>query len=240
MIKKQMKRFYNEVALIADETGFGVSLDGRRLKTPAGAELSVPTRPLALAIMDEWERVDEQIDASLMPYFSAGATVIDRVFTQMPALQAELLEYAKAELICYRASQDEAELAEFQSQQWDKWLAWMQQDHQISFCCTHGIMPVAQSADTAEKCAILIGQYDGWLLSCLYRAVQLTSSFVLSYAFLQNKLDADSLFDASCLDELFQNRKWGLDFEAETRQNNIKAELSDIEAFLKLLIAENR
>ena len=240
MIKQQIKRLYTDVGLVEDKTGFGIALDGRRLKTPAGVELSVPTKALALEILGEWERVDEQVEPSQMPYFSASATVIDRVFSQMPALQAELVDYAQAELICYRAPKDDTELTAFQCQHWDKWLDWMQQHHNIVFQCTDGIMPICQSRDTVQKCRALIDQFDGWHLSCLYRATQLSSSFVLSYGFLQNQLDAEGLFEAGCLEELFQNRKWGLDSEAETRQHNIKAELTEIEAFLKLLMAENR
>ncbi len=80
MIKKQMKRFYKDANLVSDGNGFGVSLDGRRLKTPVGAELSVPTQLLATKIVDEWAAVDVQIEPAKMPFFSASATVIDRVF----------------------------------------------------------------------------------------------------------------------------------------------------------------
>lgn len=237
MIKKQMKRFYKDANLVSDGNGFGVSLDGRRLKTPAGAELSVPTQLLATKIVDEWAAVDVQIELAKMPFFSASATVIDRVFPQMQTLRAELADYARAELICYRASDDDAELLAHQRQHWDSWLDWMQEEYQIGFHCTQGIMPVAQPEAAIARAEALMDEVDGWSLSVLYRSVQLSSSFVLSWAFLQGRLDAGALFEASCLDELFQNQKWGLDYEAETRQNNIRAELQDIEAFFTCLRA---
>ncbi len=237
MITKKIKRFYKDAKLVSDENGFGVSLDGRRLKTPAGAELSVPTEALAIEIVDEWARADSQIEPARMPFFSASATVIDRVFNQMPALKAELADYARAELICYRAPDEDADLLAFQRQHWDSWLEWMAQEYQISFVCTQGIMPVSQPEQEIVKSIALMDKIDGWSLSSLYRSAQLSSSFVLSWAFLQNRLDADGLFEAGCLDELFQNRKWGLDYEAETRQNNIRAEFQDIESFLNLLRA---
>ena len=37
------------------------------------------------------------------------------------------------------------------------------------------------------------------------------------------------------LDELWQNEKWGRDFEAEDRQNHIRAELDEAACFLALL-----
>ena len=77
--------------------------------------------------MDEWAAVDVQIEPAKMPFFSASATVIDRVFPQMQTLRAELADYARAELICYRASDDDAELLAHQRQHWDSWLDWMQE-----------------------------------------------------------------------------------------------------------------
>ncbi len=62
----------------------------------------------------------------------------------MQTLRAELADYARAELICYRASDDDAELLAHQRQHWDSWLDWMQEEYQIGFHCTQGIMPVAQ------------------------------------------------------------------------------------------------
>ena len=37
------------------------------------------------------------------------------------------------------------------------------------------------------------------------------------------------------LDELWQNEKWGRDFEAEERQNHIRTELDEAARFLALL-----
>ena len=58
---------------------------------------------------------------------------------------------------------------------------------------------------------------------------------MLGYAFLQRKLSANSLFDLCFLDELYQNKKWGLDEEAALRHTNIRSELKDLESILSML-----
>jgi hypothetical protein len=61
-----MKRFWKEVAVVEGDR-FGITLDGRRLKTPAKADLAVPTRALADAIADEWRDSGEEVDPRAMP-----------------------------------------------------------------------------------------------------------------------------------------------------------------------------
>lgn len=49
-----MKRFYQDAAVVAVESGFEIRLDGRPVRTPARAPLALPTQGLAEAIAEEW------------------------------------------------------------------------------------------------------------------------------------------------------------------------------------------
>ncbi|MGB1758796.1 MAG: ATPase, partial [Candidatus Puniceispirillaceae bacterium] len=70
--------------------------------------------------------------------------------------------------------------------------------------------------------------------------VSLGGSLVLGLGFVAGRLDADQLFTTAFLDELWQNEKWGRDFEAEDRQNHIRAELDEAARFLALLPAQQQ
>ena len=72
-----MKRFWKDVEVREDEGGWGVSLDGRPVRTPARAPLVVPTRPLADAIAEEW-RADE-IDPRAMPLTGLANAAVDHI-----------------------------------------------------------------------------------------------------------------------------------------------------------------
>ena len=231
----QMKRFYSQVEINAAETGFEVRLDGRVLKSPAKSDLVLPNRVLAEKVMAEWQNVEDEIKPQHMPYFSSAATVIDRVMPNRDVLNTELVGYVDGELICYRASEDEAELAAQQTQSWDEWLLWLAQAEQVTLTPTTGIMPVSQDDAALSRAAELIAEIDDWLFSCLYRNTTLSGSFTLSLAALRGQIDTDRLFDLAFLDELYQNRKWGQDAEAAERQTMIKSELNDIAAFQAVL-----
>ena len=74
-----MKRFWKDVAVEAEDGGWGIRLDGRPVKTPARATLVVPTQMLADAIADEWNTVDGEIDPRRMPLTGLANAAIDRV-----------------------------------------------------------------------------------------------------------------------------------------------------------------
>ena len=56
-----MKRFWKDVAVVED----GIRLDGRPVRTPARAELKLPTAALAEAVAGEWRAQAESIIAEL-------------------------------------------------------------------------------------------------------------------------------------------------------------------------------
>ena len=87
------KRFYKDVATDAGDDGWVIKLDNRKLRSPAGALVHVPSPALAAAVADEWRAHDEYIDAASMPQFSLAVTVIDRVIPQQPVIRRELSGY---------------------------------------------------------------------------------------------------------------------------------------------------
>lgn len=60
------KRFYKKVGTVQSNKEFEVTLDNRKLKTPAGQIFRVSSEPLALAIANEWDAQDERILISSM------------------------------------------------------------------------------------------------------------------------------------------------------------------------------
>ena len=225
------KRFYKDVATGANDDGWVIKLDNRMLRSPAGALLHVPSPALAAAVADEWRAQEEHIDAASMPLFSLAVTVLDRVMPQQTAIIRELAGYGDNDLLCYRA--DNGDLSARQQQFWQPWLEWADREFGVSLQVATGIMPVTQSHAGGLHDALY--QFDAWQLGALHRAVSLGGSLVLGLGFVAGQLDADQLFSTAFLDELWQNEKWGCDYEAEDRQNHIRAELAEAARFLQLL-----
>ena len=59
------------------KNAFAVTLDGKRLRTPARNPLVLPTRPLALAVAAEWAAQTSRGRPFTMPLMSLAATAID-------------------------------------------------------------------------------------------------------------------------------------------------------------------
>jgi chaperone required for assembly of F1-ATPase len=225
------KRFYKDVTTDAGDDGWVIKLDNRTLRSPAGALLHLPSPALAAAVADEWRAQDEHIDAASMALFSLAVTVLDRVIPQQPAIVSELAGYGDNDLLCYRADDDD--LAARQQQLWQPWLEWAESAFGVSLQVAIGIMPVNQLHAGGFHDALQ--QFDAWRLGALHRAVSLGGSLVLGLGFVEGRLDAEQLFSTAFLDELWQNEKWGRDYEAEDRQNYIRAELAEAARFLQLL-----
>ena len=228
------KRFYKDVAVAPVDGVWRVQLDGRDLRSPAGTMLSLPNPALADAVAGEWAAQEDEISPAAMPLFSLAVTVIDRVTPQRPTLIDELAAYGGNDLLCYRDDLDE--LAAHQAQHWQPWLDWLASTYGITLVTVSGIMPVTQSE--ATKFPPLLDGLNDWRLGMLHRATSLSGSLVLGLGFVDGRIDSARLFDLAFLDELWQNRKWGTDFEAADRQDRIRQELVDVTRFLSLVPAE--
>ena len=223
------KRFYKSV-LLADD-GLSIQLDGRNLRSPAGSLLRLPTMSLASVIADEWRAQGDDIDPATLPLFGLAVTVVDRVIPQRDAIIAELSAYGGNDLLCYRDDQDD--LASRQQDQWQPLLDDLAENRGITLQIVTGIMPICQP--DAAKFPPLISVYDDWRLGMLHRATTLSGSLVLGLGFVDMVIDDERMFTLAFLDELWQNEKWGIDFEAADRQEFLRTELQDVARFLALL-----
>jgi len=223
------KRFYKSV-LLADE-GLSIQLDGQGLRSPAGSLLRLPTMSLASAVADEWRAQGDDIDPATLPLFSLSVTVVDRVIPQRDEIIAELSAYGGNDLLCYR--DDQVDLASRQQDQWQPWLDDLAENRGIALQVVTGIMPICQP-DVA-KFLPLISAYDDWRLGMLHRATTLSGSLVLGLGFVDMVIDDERMFTLAFLDELWQNEKWGSDFEAADRHRFLRTELHDVSRFLELL-----
>ncbi len=228
------KRFYKNVTIEAGSGGHRVLLDGHAVRSPAQREFRLPTEKLARAIASEWESQKDEIDPAGMPLFSLAVTVVDRVTPHRADLVCEMIAFGGNDLLCYRADDDD-ELARRQASQWQPWLEWSSNVLNAPLQIASGIMPVTQPPASLAGLKVAVDKHDDWELGMLHRAVSMGGSLVLGLAFLRGKIDQKKLFKTAFLDELWQVKRWGSDFEAEDRRGFIQAELDDVATFLRLL-----
>jgi chaperone required for assembly of F1-ATPase len=214
------KRFYKEVA-VEDEEGGGGSLllDGKRVRTPGKASLTLPAGALAEAVAAEWRGQGERIDPLTMPLTRLANSAIDGVKGREQAVIDDIVRHAASDLLCYRAEGPKA-LVEAQGKHWDPVLAFARDELKAPLVLSEGIVHVVQPGASLARIRGEFKGLDPFSLAALHVMTALTGSALLALAVLRGKLTPGEAWAAAHVDEDFQISQWGKDAEAKTRREN--------------------
>lgn len=208
------KRFWTDATIEAEQDGFAVALDGRRVKTPAKRPLILPTRDMADAVAAEWQAQEGVIDPNTMPVTKTANAAIDKVAQQHAEVADMLAAYGDSDLLCYRADAPEA-LAERQAELWDPLLDWARDTLNAPLETRVGVMHAPQNARALAELSRRTHALDHFELAAFHDLVSLSGSLVLGFAASMDLRPAEELWDLSRLDEIWQAEQWGRDDEAE-------------------------
>src|ERR1700709_780108 len=82
------KRFYAQAGVAETPEGFGITLDGKPVRTPSRRLLVAPRREIAEAIVAEWDAQKEIMDPTTMPLTRLANSVIDAIASRVEAVAA--------------------------------------------------------------------------------------------------------------------------------------------------------
>jgi chaperone required for assembly of F1-ATPase len=224
------KRFWKAAGVAPRDTGFGVTLDGRPLRTPAKHELLLPTRALAQAIADEWDAQVEVLVPATMPMTRMANSAIDRVAPRHAEVAAYVSGYGATDLLCYREA-GQGELARRQAKGWDPVLDWTAGTFGARLRTTEGVMPVTQPPEALDRLHAAVAGLDPFALTALHDLVSLSGSLILGLAVERGRLAPDEAWTLSRIDEDWQIEQWGSDEEAEEAAGNRRAGFLEAFAF---------
>ncbi|MBT3991717.1 MAG: ATPase [Rhodospirillaceae bacterium] len=229
------KRFYKAATVIEGTAGLHVvALDGRSVKTPAGAELGVESQALAVAMAAEWEAQEETIDPHSMPLCKLSATTLDRLKVRRDEVIGITLKIAETDLLCYRAEEPE-DLVARQQDSWQPELDWAKQELNAELAVTTGVLPINQPESALIALQTALAELDDYHLMGVTNAAAAAGSLILAFSMFRGRIDADAMFEKSVLEEKHQMELWGEDYEALERHDRIRADIQDSARFLKLL-----
>jgi chaperone required for assembly of F1-ATPase len=220
-----MKRAYKEVTVVAAESGHGIALDGKRMRTPAKLPLSLPSRALAQAIAEEWAAQGQEVRPHSMPLTRLASTALDVVARRRGDAVAEIAAYAGTDLVCYRAEHP-PELIRRQQTIWQPLVDWASLAYDAPLTVTSGVVPVAQRPAALRALTAAVEAYDVFALTALHAATTACSSLVIALALFEARLTAEEAFAASQLDETFQIEQWGEDSEQTQRRARLKDDIA--------------
>ncbi|MDX8350126.1 ATP12 family protein [Cognatiyoonia sp. IB215446] len=230
------KRFWKTVQAAECAGGYTVLLDTKSVKTPAKADLIVPTPAMAGAIAAEWDAQEEVLDPGTMPVTRGANAAIDKVRVQRAEVAALLAEYGDSDLLCYRAAGPDA-LIQKQAEGWDPMLDWAANTLGARLFVGEGVMHVPQTSDALAKLRAELDAFDDFALGAAHDLVSLSGSLILALAVTKNAVSVEDAWALSRIDEHWQIAQWGEDEEATKAEATKRAAFFDAARFYALSLA---
>ena len=218
-----MKRFYKDVAIAPGQGGQAIRLDGRAVRTPARAELVLPSAALADAVAAEWREQGDRIEPRSMPMTGLANAAIDHVAPDPSRFTATLATYAETDLLCYRAESPPTLVAR-EAAEWDPLLAWARGRYDVAFEIATGIVHRPQPPATLARLEAAVAALDPFRLAALSPLVTITGSLVLALALVEDAITPDAAWTAAQVDEDWQAERWGEDPLAAAARANRRRE----------------
>ena len=228
------RRFYKAVEAAVCDGEFGVLLDGRRVRTPAGVKLAVPTLALAELIAAEWRAQSEHIVIADMHATRLAYTAADKTDVPREAFAEEAARYAGADVICYFAEGPDS-LVSRQDAEWGAMIDWADRDLGLPLVRVAGVLHQPQPEGTLERARALALELTDYALIGLAFGAALFKSTVLAFAVQRGRLSGVEALNLSRLDEAFQEERWGVDTEAAARTARQRTEAQMLDDWFKAL-----
>jgi len=230
MSEWKQKRFWKAASATPTDGGWTVQLDGRSVKTPAKAALTLPTQTMAEAIAAEWDAQDEVVNPLSMPFTRSANAAIDKVAIQHAEVADMLAAYGDADLLCYRADAPQG-LVDRQAQVWDPYLDWAADQFGARLQPRVGLMHESQDATALSALSGPVHAMSNFELAAFHDLVSLSGSLILGFAAAQDLHPMHRIWAASRLDETWQEEQWGVDEEAQAVAEIKKASFLHAKAF---------
>jgi chaperone required for assembly of F1-ATPase len=213
------KRFYEKVETAKAPEGFAIHLDGKPVRTPGKALLSLPTEKAAKLVAEEFAAQGENVDPTTMPVTRLVNTAIDGVANDTQAVLEDVLRFASSDLLYYRADAPER-LVERQAEAWDPVIDWVRSRLGVHFFLAEGVMHVEQPRESIAAIGFHLRQREEPLrLAALHVMTSITGSALLALAVEADELEPEAAWTAAHIDEDWNTEHWGEDFEAVARRN---------------------
>ena len=231
-----MKRFYKEVTSEQSGGAWRILLDGRPVKTPALAELAVPTQKLAEAMASEWAEQGDTVDIQGMHLTRLTNVAIDRTPSQRRDMIDEVVKYCETDLLCFLA-ETPADLRERQISHWRPVRDWAGKHLDVILLeVPDGLLAAPQPPASLDAARTYCENLSDLQLTGLNFGLGLFGSALLAMAVCEGYIDANNAYERSIVDELYQSEKWGEDDENLARLNNNRVQAQALGTLFETLL----
>ena len=144
-------------------------------------------------------------------------TALDRVQGDRVRIEAEVLDYANADLVCYRTDRP-PELVAREGKFWDPVVDWARTELDAPFEVTGGILHRAQPAPALAAFGLAVAALNDFELAAFHSIMTLTGSALIAMMLARRATLPEAAWITAHVDEDYQVEQWGQDTEAQTRR----------------------
>lgn len=208
--------------------GLQILRDGEEILTPKRSPLVLPNAALADAVAEEFAS-----GAAKRPLAQIAYAVIDLAMHERDMLTEAMLAYLHTDSICYFA--EAPELKQRERKHWQPIIDWAAERFDCEFLTFEGVMPADQPDETVTTAKTYMDTLDPWRIGCLLEFTRGFGSFILALAVVEGRVNTETAFDCSQVDEDMQREQWGEEDEAMERREKLKTEMLAAERFLGMI-----
>lgn len=148
-----------------------------------------------------------------------------------PEIIDKLMKYTATDMLLFWGT--DRELIAEQEKHWQPLLKWAEKEFNGEFKKTHGLDVSEDNQQSGYRLKAFLESLNDRELAAYYLAALNMRSVLLAAALVKKQITAEQAYEAAYLEQLFQEKKWGKDDEADAKLAERKKELYEIEDFLK-------
>ena len=194
---------------------FNLFINNKEIKTPEKLSFNFQEKIFPDLILKEIKRFKlKNLNQSI--YYNIFSLAKDKILVDKQKYIAEVLKYINTDLICYWENKPD-DLYTLQLDNWNSQLKKLKKE-ELHFHYTFNIIPIKQKKSSIELLKNKLIQLDDVILSCLLIITKTTSSLLLSYLFIINRIKPIDLYKNTYLHEIWQAKKWGIGEEEQEEE----------------------
>ena len=198
---------------------FNLFIKNKEVKTPEQVSFNFKDKTLPNLILEEIKKFKlKNLNQSI--YYNIFSLAKDKVLINKQKYIEEVMKYINTDLICYWENKPD-DLYALQLDNWNSQLKKLKKE-KLNFDYTFNILPIKQKKTSIELLKNKLIQLDDMILSCLFILTKTTSSLLLSYLFITDRIEPIDLYKNTYLHEIWQSKKWGIvQEEKEKRESDL-------------------
>ena len=198
---------------------FNLFINNKEIKTPEKVSFNFKEKIFPNLILKEIKKFKLK-NLNQSTYYNIFSLAKDKIQVDKQKYIEEVLKYINTDLICYWENKPD-DLYTLQLDNWNSQLKKLKKE-ELNFDYTFNITPIKQNKSSIVLLKKKLIQLDDIILSCLLIMTKITSSVLLSYLFITNRIKPIDLYNNTYLHEIWQSKKWGIvEEEKEKRENDV-------------------